>query len=118
MERVVKRFLMHNQCDIDNPKENEYDGYKQDLQIIRSEMMNDVKKAKEENFRNMFIINAGLEFVAEEIAKSNSSPRNQFFKFKDLFNENNSSSCDSITKSKNSETQFFFAADNLTPKKN
>lgn len=109
MERVVKRFLMHNQNDIDDPKQNEFDGFKQDLQLIRYEMMNDVKKAKEENMKNMFVINTGLEFVAEEIARSNTSPKNQFYKYKELVNEN-------LLERKN-ESKFFFANDNPTPKK-
>lgn len=112
MERVVKRFLMHNQNDIDDPRQNEYDGFKQDLQVIRYEMMNDVKKGREENLRNMFIINTGLEFVSEEIAKSNASPRNPLFKYKELINENLSTDS-----AKKTDGQFFFSADIQTPKK-
>ena len=49
MERVVKRFLMHNQTDADDPKQNEYDSFKQELSTIRYEMMNDMKKSRKEN---------------------------------------------------------------------
>ena len=110
MERVVKRFLMHNQNEVD-PKQNEFDGLKQDIQLIRYEMMNDVKKAKEENYRNMQIASSGLEFLAEEIVQSNEikklnpSPKssNQIFKYnKDSLDTNN---------------QYFFSGSNQTPKK-
>jgi hypothetical protein len=110
MERVVKRFLMHNQNEVD-PKQNEFDGLKQDIQLIRYEMMNDVKKAKEENYRNMQIASSGLEFLAEEIVQSNEikklnpSPKssNQIFKYnKESLDTNN---------------QHFFSGSNQTPKK-
>ena len=47
MERVVKRYFMHNQSDLDDPKQNEFDDIKSELQTMRYEMMSDMKKSKE-----------------------------------------------------------------------
>ncbi len=112
MERVVKRFLMHNQTDADDPKQNEYDSFKQELSTIRYEMMNDMKKSREENLKNMNLISAGLDFVSEELAKGNqigNSPRINYSRSKELINENSN---------EGKSSQFFFGGgDNLTPKK-
>lgn len=78
---------MHNQSDFDDPKQNENDEFKQDLQLIRYEITNNLKKTRDDNMRNMFIINTGLECVAEEIANANNnnkSPNNQFLRYKEL----------------------------------
>ena len=63
MERVIKRYLIHNQGDSDDVK--------QDLQTLRYEIINDMKKTRENNSRNMSIINDGLQFVSEEILNNN-----------------------------------------------
>jgi hypothetical protein len=70
MERVVKRYLMHNQGDSDDSK-NEFDELKQDLTSIRYQMINDMKKSREDTIRNMFIINRGINFVADELINKN-----------------------------------------------
>ena len=89
MERVVKRFLMHSQSDFDDPKQNEYDEFKQDLQLIRYEIVNNFKKAREDNLRNMFLINTGLEYLVEELANRNETSKSntsQFQRYKELLN--------------------------------
>lgn len=67
MERVVKRYLMHNQGDSEDPKQNDFDELKQDLQQIKYEIVNDMKKSREDSIRNAFIINNGIQFLAEEL---------------------------------------------------
>lgn len=71
MERVVKRYLMHNQGDSDDPKQNEVDELKQDLQTMRYELLNDLKKSREDNVRNMLTVNGCIQFVAEELLNYN-----------------------------------------------
>jgi hypothetical protein len=89
MERVVKRYLMHNQGDSDDSK-NEFDEIKQELQMMKYEMENEMKKSKEDNFHNMFIINGSIEFVAEEIMKfcnqTNKENEESNVRFKELLN--------------------------------
>lgn len=67
MERVIKRYLMHNQGDSEDPKQNEFDELKQDVQTIKFEILNDMKKSRDDNMRNMFILNGGIQFIAEEL---------------------------------------------------
>mgnify|MGYP001810981211 CR=1 FL=1 len=89
MERVVKRFLMHNQGDSDDPKQNEFDDLKQDLQLLKYDMLNDLKKSREDNMRNMFIINGGIQFLAEEILSNNINKDNldsAFARYRELLN--------------------------------
>lgn len=85
MERVVKRYLMHNQGDIDDQRQNDFDEFKLDLQQIKYEIMNDLKKTREDNSRNMFIINNGIQVLAEELLQ------NKFNKIKEKDVNNNGS---------------------------
>jgi hypothetical protein len=84
MERVIKRYLMHNQGDSDDPKQNEFDDIKQDLQTLRYEIINDMKKTREDNSRNMNIINGGLQFVSEEILNNSKGNQQSFFRYREL----------------------------------
>lgn len=84
MERVIKRYLMHNQGDSDDPKQNEFDDIKQDLQTLRYEVINDMKKTREDNSRNMNIINGGLQFVSEEILNNNKDNQQSYLKYREL----------------------------------
>ena len=84
MERVIKRYLMHNQGDSDDPKQNEFDDIKQDLQTLRYEIINDMKKTREDNSRNMNIINGGLQFVSEEILNNNKDNQQSYHKYREL----------------------------------
>ena len=86
---------MHNQNDFDDPKQNEYDEFKQDLQLVRYEIINNFKRLREDNLRNMFIINTGLEYLVEGLTNRTSaikSPNNQFLKYKELLNSYQTSS--------------------------
>jgi hypothetical protein len=67
MERVVKRYLMHNQGEVDDLKQSECEEIKQDMQLMRYEIKNDMKKSREDTIRNMLIINNGMQFIAEEL---------------------------------------------------
>jgi hypothetical protein len=88
MERVIKRFLLHNQNDFDDPKQNEYDEFKQDLQLLRCEIINNLKKSREETNRNLLAINTGIELVTEEVAMNDfsKSSNNLFNRYKELLN--------------------------------
>ncbi|RMZ99071.1 hypothetical protein BpHYR1_036937 [Brachionus plicatilis] len=71
MERVVKRYLMHNQGDSDDPKQNDFEDMRQDLQQVKYDIVNDLKKTREESLRNAFTINNGIQYIAEELLISN-----------------------------------------------
>jgi hypothetical protein len=83
---------MHNQGDSDDPKQNEFDDLKQDLQLLKYDMLNDLKKSREDNMRNMFIINGGIQFLAEEILNNNINKENidsAFARYRELLNNHN-----------------------------
>jgi hypothetical protein len=67
MERIVKRFLLHSQRESDNAFEREFEELKQDLQTIRYEMLNDLRKSKEQNMQNVFLLHSGLSIIGEEL---------------------------------------------------
>lgn len=73
MERVVKRYLMYNQGDVDDLKQSEFDEIKQEMQQMRLEIKNDMKKSRDDTIRNMFIINNGIQFIAEELMEQTSN---------------------------------------------
>ena len=49
MQRIVKRFLLHKQRETDEVGETDFEELKQDLQMVRYEMINDLKKSREEH---------------------------------------------------------------------
>jgi hypothetical protein len=67
MQRIVKRLLLHRQ-DGDDLNDN-FDELKQDLQMIRYEMNNDSRKAREEIVEVLGHINLGIKLVGEELFK-------------------------------------------------
>lgn len=70
MQRIVKRFLLHNQRETNETNERNFDELKQDLQMIRYEMQNDLKKSKEESFHSITLLHAGLTILGEEIFRN------------------------------------------------
>lgn len=60
MQRIVKRFLLHKQRETDEVGEADFDELKQDLQMVRYEMLNDLKRYREENNRNISLIHSGI----------------------------------------------------------
>jgi hypothetical protein len=60
MQRIVKRFLLHKQRETDEVSEADFDELKQDLQMVRYEMLNDLKRYREENYRLIAHIHDGI----------------------------------------------------------
>ncbi len=60
MQRIVKRFLLHKQREKDEVGEADFDELKQDLQMVRYEMNNDLKRYREENYRLFTHIHSGI----------------------------------------------------------
>jgi hypothetical protein len=67
MQRIIKRFLLHRDSDNDDTNEMHFDELKQDLQMIRYEMNNDLKKSREENSRILNHVNTGLILLGEQL---------------------------------------------------
>lgn len=84
MQRIVKRLLLHKQRENDDFNDLDFDELKQDLQMIRYEMNNDSKKAREEIIQVLNHINLGIKIIGEEVFKSdiNTDLAKKFKEFK------------------------------------
>jgi hypothetical protein len=60
---------MHNQGESDEIRQNEFEEIKQDLQAIRYELLNDMKRGREDNFNSLFLVNHGVHLIADELLK-------------------------------------------------
>jgi hypothetical protein len=69
MQRIVKRFLLHRDRESDDVNEMDFDELKQDLQMIRYEMNNDLKKSRDETTRILKHVNSGLLLLGEQMFK-------------------------------------------------
>jgi hypothetical protein len=67
MQRIVKRFLLHKQRESDEINEFDLDELKQDLQMIRYEMNNDSKRAREEIKELLTFMNGGIKLIGEYV---------------------------------------------------
>jgi hypothetical protein len=90
MQRIVKRFLLHNQRESDG-FEKEFQELKQDLQMIRYEMTNDLKRTKEDTYHSQHLIHAGLNILGDEIFHDSTNDLNisRFNEYKILSHELN-----------------------------
>lgn len=82
MQRIVKRFLLHKQRESDEVGEADFEELKQDLQMVRYEMLNDLKRSHEETVRMISHLQAGLVTIGDEIFKDSSTENS--LKFKEL----------------------------------
>jgi hypothetical protein len=57
---------MHNQGDSEDPKLNEIDEMKQEVQAIKYDILADIKKFREENVKRVCMLNNNLQYVTEE----------------------------------------------------
>ena len=91
MQRIVKRFLLHKQRESDDVKESDFDELKQDLQMVRFEMLNDIKKSEEETLKYISLIHNGVAIIGDEILKDveDVALTSKFKEFKQYDNELN-----------------------------
>lgn len=80
MQRIVKRFLLHKQRESDNVGEADFEELKQDLQMVRFEMLNDLKRSRDETSRMITTIHAGLVLIGEEMFVNSTSENSTRFK--------------------------------------
>lgn len=73
MIRIVKRFLLHYQKDSENSLTREFEELKQDIQMIRYEMLNDIKKSREEIINTTYLLHSGISLVGAELFLNSSS---------------------------------------------
>lgn len=75
MDRMVKRYIMYNQGDIDDLKQSECEEIKKEMQLMRFEIKNDMRKSRDDTVRNMLIVNNGITFIAEELLEQSAMMR-------------------------------------------
>jgi hypothetical protein len=66
MERVIKRFLLHKQREEqDEIREGDFEELKQDIQMLRFEMMNRLDETRDDLNKNSLLLNEGVLVVGE-----------------------------------------------------
>ena len=69
MERVAKRFLLHNHRETEEVKESDFDELKQEVQMVRFEMGNDLLMIKENLARYAFMLHRGVSLLGDYFLK-------------------------------------------------
>jgi len=90
MERVIKRFLLHKQREEqDEIREGDFEELKQDIQMLRFEMMNRLDETREDLAKNSLLLNEGVIVVGELLTtltqETNPLIKENFFAFKHNF---------------------------------
>ena len=70
MERVIKRFLLHNNRENEDIRESDFDELKQDVQMVRFEMLNYLRQNKEDAARYTSILHNGLATLGDFVCSS------------------------------------------------
>jgi hypothetical protein len=66
MERVIKRFLLHKQREEQEEiREGDFEELKQDIQMLRFEMMNRLDETRDDLAKNSLLLNEGVLVVGE-----------------------------------------------------
>ena len=78
MERVAKRFLLHNKRDTEEVKESDFDELKQDVQMIRAEMLNDMRIGKENLLRYTSLLHKGITILTKPILTKEIDSKNMY----------------------------------------
>ena len=93
MERVKKRFLLHKQREEqDEIREGDFEELKQDIQMLRFEMINRLDETRDDLAKNSRLLNEGVLVVGELLTSlnrnENSILRDNFQEFKRNFHLN------------------------------
>ncbi len=70
MGRVVKRFLLHNNRENEDVRESDLDELKQDVQMIRFEMLTSLQNNKENTLKYMTLLHNGISILGDYIFSS------------------------------------------------
>ena len=88
MRRIVKRFLLRRQRENDKGEEGDVEQIKQDLQMFRFEMHNDLKRSRLNYLKSLAFVHSGISILGDESLK-NGKPENleKFLSFKAFGND-------------------------------
>ncbi|CAF0998099.1 unnamed protein product [Adineta ricciae] len=66
MDRVIKRFLLHKQREEQEEiREGDFEELKQDIQMLRFELLNRLESTREDLYKNSNLLNEGVMIVGE-----------------------------------------------------
>jgi hypothetical protein len=70
MQRIIKRFLLRSQREKEKGDEGDAEQIKQDLQMFRFEMHNDLKRARLNSLKSLAVIHGGISVMGDEALKT------------------------------------------------
>lgn len=73
MERVAKRFLLHNSREREEVKESDFDELKQDMQMVRYELVNDVNTFAKNLVNYTALLHRGISILGEYFFQKDSN---------------------------------------------
>ena len=77
--RIVKRFSLYKQREKDEVGDVNFEELKQDLQMVRFEMLNDLKRSREETIRMVSQLHTGVALIGEEIYRGQDNEASRKF---------------------------------------
>ncbi|CAF1291792.1 unnamed protein product [Adineta steineri] len=114
MDRVIKRFLLHKQREEQEEiREGDFEELKQDVQMLRFELLNRLDSTREDLYKNSHLLNEGVLLVGEllSVLSNDTNPliKENFHLFKKSFYATTDSGIQS-----NSSTLSTLSMPNLT----
>lgn len=81
MQRIVKRFLLRSHRENEKTEEGDSEQLNQDLQLFKSDMYNDLKRARINTLKSLSFVYNGVSVIGEEMLKDSYSKHIQKFNF-------------------------------------
>ena len=105
MDRVIKRFLLHKQREEQEVvRERDFEELKQDIQMLRFEMLNRLEETRNDLHKNSQLLNEGIVIVGELLSNilndSNPLVKENFHLFKTSHYTRTDSGIESIASTK------------------
>jgi hypothetical protein len=102
MNRVIKRFLLHKQREEQEEiREGDFEELKQDIQMLRFEMLNRLDETRDDLYKSSHLLNEGVLIVGELLSSlindSNPIIKENFYLFKKSFYTRTDSGIESTT---------------------
>ena len=105
MKRVIKRFLLYNAKDNNDLQEKNFEELKQDLQMMRYEINNDIKRMRTDAYKQSSLLHIGLGIMGEELLKnSNNRVKHRFRSYKHLIKSSDTENMLPMPLDQNSES--------------
>lgn len=67
MERIVKRFLLHNNREAEDTRESDFDELKQDVQSVRVELLKKLRHMHKDTAKYIKLLHDGVSMVGDSL---------------------------------------------------